>query len=441
MRPTTSTEQLYELYQQHPEICTDSRKIQSGVLFFALKGDKFDGNQYAQQAITDGAAYAVIDDHTLPQHPRMLPVANVLEALQALARHHRRTFQIPIIGIGGSNGKTTTKELVSAILSSHYHCHFTKGNFNNHIGVPLTLLAMPRQTEVAVIEMGANHPGEIDELCRIAEPSHGLITNIGKEHLEGFGSLEGVKKAEGELFRHLAKTGGCAFVNGSEKYLSSMARLNRRKVTYAASDALGERQEAFVAVQLVRQTPFVEVAFVDEYNRPVQMQSHLFGRHNFNNIMSGIALGIYFKVPAHKIKAALEAYKPTNNRSQMVQQGTNTIILDAYNANPSSMVAALDSFALMEARQKVAILGDMLELGTESHKEHTAILRKAKKLKFNYLIVVGAEFGAADYHKFNATHFPDAAAARRWLIQQNFTDTMLLIKGSRGIKLESVLEP
>jgi UDP-N-acetylmuramoyl-tripeptide--D-alanyl-D-alanine ligase len=437
----TSTETLYELFREHPVICTDSRKIQPNSLFFALKGDKFDGNQYAQQAIADGAAFAVVDNPALGTKPNMLLVGDVLQALQDLARHHRRTFQVPVIGIGGSNGKTTTKELVSAILSSHYHCHFTKGNFNNHIGVPLTLLAMPRETEVAVIEMGANHPGEIDELCRIAEPSHGLITNIGKEHLEGFGSLEGVKKAEGELFRYLAKSGGCVFVNKSEKYLASMARSNKRKVVYAASETLGERQEGLVDVQLVRQTPFVAVAFTGEYNKPVEVESKLFGRHNFNNIMSGIALGMYFKVPAQKIKEALESYTPTNNRSQIVQQGTNTIILDAYNANPSSMAAALDSFAVMEARQKVAIMGDMLELGTESLKEHTAMLRKAKKLKFHRLVVVGAEFGAADYKKFNALHFPDAAAARQWLQQQNLSDTMLLIKGSRGIKLETVLEP
>jgi UDP-N-acetylmuramoyl-tripeptide--D-alanyl-D-alanine ligase len=436
----TSIETLYQHFLQHPVIGTDSRKIEPGSLFFALKGEKFDGNQYAAQALADGAAFAIVDDPALAAHPQMLPVENVLTALQQLARHHRRTMQIPIIGIGGSNGKTTTKELVSAILSSHYACHFTKGNFNNHIGVPLTLLAMPKDTEVAVIEMGANHPGEIDELCRIAEPTHGLITNIGKEHLEGFGSLEGVKKAEGELFRYLAKKGGCAFVNASEKYLKTMARNNKRKVTYAAADTLHGLQETFVEVQLVHQTPFVEVAFLNEHNKPVTLQSKLFGRHNFHNIMSGIALGMYFKVPAAKIKAAIEEYTPKNNRSQIVYQNGNTIILDAYNANPSSMEAALESFELMEARQKVAILGDMLELGSESLKEHVAILRKAHKMQFHALVVVGREFEAAAPGQLGALHFPNADAARSWYRQQNFTDTMLLIKGSRGIKLETILD-
>lgn len=432
---------LYEYYLAHPVVSTDSRQITSGCLFFALKGDKFDGNQYAEKALADGAAYAVVDDPSLANLPGMLLVENTLTALQHLARHHRRAIQIPVIGIGGSNGKTTTKELVSAILSSHYPCHFTKGNFNNHIGVPLTLLAMPKDTEVAVIEMGANHPGEIDELCQIAEPTHGLITNIGKEHLEGFGSLEGVKKAEGELFRYLTRTGGCAFVNASEKYLNSMARSNKRKVTYAASDTLHELQATFVEVQLLRQTPFVEVAFVGENNRPIQLQSKLFGRHNFNNIMSAIALGMYFKVPAAKIKTAIEAYIPTNNRSQIIEKDSNTIILDAYNANPSSMEAALDSFAAMDAQYKVAILGDMLELGADSAKEHQAILRRAQRLKFDKVLVVGKEFEAVSPSKYKALYFPDAAAAKVWLNAQNFTQTMLLIKGSRGIRLETILLP
>jgi UDP-N-acetylmuramoyl-tripeptide--D-alanyl-D-alanine ligase len=435
-----STDQLYAHFQQHPNVCTDTRQISAGCLFFALKGEKFDGNGFAAQALAAGAAYAVVDDPALAGQSKMLLVPDVLRALQDLARHHRRQFEIPVLGIGGSNGKTTTKELVSAVLSSHYPCHFTRGNFNNHIGVPLTLLAMPAGTEVAVIEMGANHPGEIDELCRIAEPTHGLVTNIGKEHLEGFGSLEGVKKAEGELYRYLARSGGCAFVNGSEKYLRSLARTCRRQVTYAASDTLSERSDAFEEVQLIRQTPTVAVAFLGENGASVSIESHLFGRHNFHNIMSAVALGTYFKVPASKIKAAIEGYVPANNRSQIEQRGTNTFILDAYNANPSSMEVALRSFAQMDGASKVAILGDMLELGAAGPAEHQAIVRLAKRLKINHVVLVGAEFGDTDHRRFkNFHHFPDAAAAGEWLRQQAFNNTLFLVKGSRGIRLENAL--
>lgn len=431
---------LYDHFTRHPVICTDSRKVTPGCLFFALKGEKFDANQYAEQTVKDGAAFAVVDDPALDGRPGMLLVPDVLKALQELATFHRRKIQIPVIAIGGSNGKTTTKELVSAVLSSHYPCHFTKGNFNNHIGVPLTLLSMPTDTEVAVIEIGANHPGEIDELCRIAEPTHGLLTNIGKEHLEGFGSLEGVKKAEGELYRYLNRTGGLVFVNASEKYLGSMSRTNKRKITYAQTDQLHAQKEAFIEVQLTKATPFPELAFLSEYNKPVEVASRLFGRHNFHNIMSAIALGVYFKVPAVKIKAAIESYVPSNNRSQIMERDSNTIILDAYNANPSSMEAALDSFAMMDARQKVAILGDMLELGDESHKEHVAMLNHAGRLKINQLVVVGPCFGRTPFDRHDALHFPDAAAAREWYIQQNFHDTLLLIKGSRGIRLETIFD-
>lgn len=435
-----ATQVLYQHFLNHPVICTDSRKVIKGCLFFALKGEKFDGNQYAEQTIADGAAYAVVDEPALDGKPGMLLVPDVLKALQQLATHHRRKIQIPVIAIGGSNGKTTTKELVAAVLCSHYPCHFTKGNFNNHIGVPLTLLAMPVDTEVAVIEMGANNPGEIDELCRIAEPTHGLLTNIGKEHLEGFGSLEGVKKAEGELYRYLNRNGGLVFVNGSEKYLKSMARTNKRKIIYAQTDNLHDVQESFIEVQLTRQTPFAEVAFLSEHNKRVDVASRLFGRHNFHNIMSAIALGVYFKVPAAKIKNAIEAYTPSNNRSQMLERDSNTIILDAYNANPSSMEAALTSFAHMEARHKVAILGDMLEVGVESHQEHEAILYRAGKMKFEHLVLVGPEFGRTNYSEFGAIHFFDAVAARKWYLEQNFRDTLLFIKGSRGIRLETIFE-
>jgi UDP-N-acetylmuramoyl-tripeptide--D-alanyl-D-alanine ligase len=431
-------EDLYQLYRQHPVVSTDSRQITPGCIFFALKGEHFDGNRYAAGALEKGAAYAVTDDPTLPDNARCLRVTNVLQMLQALALHHRRQFDIPVIAIGGSNGKTTTKELVSAVLSSHYPCHFTKGNLNNHIGVPLTLLSMPPETEVAVIEMGTNRPGDIEELCAIAEPTHGLLTNIGKEHLEGFGNIAGVKKAEGELYRYLHARKGCLFVNLSEKYLDAMTRRNDRKVAYGRSENL-QAGDAKIDIRLIRETPFVQAAFMSEEGRETEVQTRLIGRHNFNNIMTAIALGVYFKVPAAKIKTALEVYTPSNNRSQLLARDTNTILLDAYNANPSSMVPAIEALNVMPGKAKVAILGDMLELGVDSVKEHEAVLRKAARMRFDRLVLVGPEFGKTTFKKYGALHFPDYAAAKNWFEKQNFDGAAVLIKGSRGIALEKIL--
>lgn len=434
----TTTEALYALYQQHPIVSTDTRQLPKGSLFFALKGERFDGNRYATQALDDGAAYAIIDDPAAQTDARCLLVPDVLKALQALACHHRQQFHIPILAIGGSNGKTTTKELIAAVLSAHYPCHYTKGNLNNHIGVPLTLLSMPTNTEIAVIEMGANHPGDISELCGIALPTHGLITNIGKEHLEGFGSLEGVKRAEGELYRFLAMHDGCILLNTSEKYLRTMARSNRLQIRYQGTTEQPQPGSKPVTVQLLRETPRVELAFWSEDGRLVPVQSHLFGRHNFQNLMTAVVTGQYFKVPALKIKAALEAYQPANNRSQLIQKDRTTIILDAYNANPSSVTAALQTLKTMEAPRKIAILGDMLELGADSLKEHLAILRLAARSGLTQIVLVGHEFGQCDYPRYKAIHFPDAAAAKVWYDAQDLKDTLVLVKGSRGIRLEQI---
>lgn len=444
-----SVADLYLIYRKHPIVSTDTRQLPSGCIFFALKGDNFDGNKFAKQALEQGAAYAVVDNSNVCKNEKYLLVPDVLKSLQDLAACHRRQFEIPIVAIGGSNGKTTTKELVAAVLSNHYPCHFTKGNFNNHIGVPLTLLAMPAETEVAIIEMGTNQPGDIDLLCNIAAPTHGLLTNIGKEHLKGFGNLEGVKKAEGELYNYLARHNGWAFVNKSEKYLSAMTRRNRRKIVYERTDTLvlddGSTQnqpatEQTIGVMLTGEAPFINAAFIsDETGNVVEVQTQLVGRHNFNNAMTAIALGVYFKVPSEKIKAALEAYKPANNRSQLLQRGSNTVFLDAYNANPSSMRAALESLRAMPGERKVAILGDMLELGEESLKEHEAILRFAARQKLDVLALVGPEFGRANFKKHGALHFPDTAAAKAWFVQQKFENSLILIKGSRGMKLETLL--
>ncbi len=434
----TSIQTLYSIFQEHPVVSTDTRQLPSGCIFFALKGSNFDGNQFAEQALKDGAAYAVVDDPACSSDKRCLLVQDVLKALQDLANHHRRQFDIPVIGIGGSNGKTTTKELVSSVLSVHYPCHFTKGNLNNHIGVPLTLLAMPRGTEVAIIEIGTNQPGDIEELCRIVQPTHGLLTNIGKEHLEGFGSLAGVKKAEAELYDYLAKNHGCAFVNLSEKYLPAMSKKVPMRVSYQRVEVL-RPNSGVIEVQMLADMPFVLAAFLSDDGPRVELSTQIFGYHNFHNVMTAIALGVYFKVPAGRIKEALEAYTPRNNRSQLIQQNGATILLDAYNANPSSMQPALQSLMAMPASRRIAILGDMLELGEDSHKEHEALLRFAAKLKVDQIVLVGKEFGKTPYSKFGALHFDDNQAAKRWFDTQKLEGAAVLIKGSRGVRLEVVI--
>jgi UDP-N-acetylmuramoyl-tripeptide--D-alanyl-D-alanine ligase len=436
-------EALYDIFLKHPKVSTDTRKLPENCIFFALKGENFDGNRFASTALSQGAAYCVVDDPSVVVDGRFLLVDDVLGALQALAAYHRNQFLIPVIAIGGSNGKTTTKELVAAVLKRHYHCHHTLGNLNNHIGVPLTLLSMPSDTEVAVIEMGTNQPGDIAQLCGIARPTHGFITNIGKEHLEGFGSLQGVKDAEGELFDYLAEHQGCVFVNHTEKYLKSMAQRISKQVAYRQKTKGKPLPAGSIEVDLLTSMPYVHASFLaDDSGENISVMTKLYGRHNFNNIMTAIALGIYFKVPAAKIKQALEDYTPTNNRSQIVKLGKNTtILLDAYNANPSSMKPALQSLAEMPANRKIAILGDMLELGKESQKEHEAILRFASKLELEQLVLVGEAFSATNYSKHKALHFVDTASAKaQWFLKQDLSDALLLIKGSRGIGLEKLLQ-
>lgn len=434
---TMETQELYNLYLKHPKVAIDSRKVEKGCLFFSIKGERFDGNQFASRALAAGAAYAIVDDPSVVQGDGYILVPDSLQSLQALARHHRRQFFIPVIGITGSNGKTTTKELVAAVLGSHYHLHYTRGNLNNHIGVPLTLLEMKEGLEVAIIEMGANHQGEIDFLCRIAEPSHGLITNIGKAHLEGFGGIEGVKKGKSELYRFLGATGGMAFVNRDERFLEALAAPVAKKVFYRRSDNLS-LQERDLEVRLLDTRPFVRAAFIDKDGRQYEVNSRLIGAYNFNNIMTAIALGKYFKVPCDKIVAAIEGYIPDNMRSQVLQRQSNTFVLDAYNANPTSMREALLSFAAMEAQRKVAILGDMLELGEESQREHERIAELAAQQGFDDAIFVGPQFeGVARAAGFR--HFANVAELKQWFDAQHFQNCHFLIKGSRGMRLEDVL--
>ncbi len=432
-----SIEQLYSIFKKHRHITTDSRQIEPGCIFFALKGDHFNGNAFALKALENGAAFAVVDEENAASDDRLLRVDDVLQTLQKLANHHRRQFNIPLIAITGSNGKTTTKELVSAVLSSQYPAHFTKGNFNNHIGVPLTLLAMLERTEVAVIEMGANHPGEIDFLCRIAEPTHGLITNVGKAHLEGFGGFEGVKKTKSELYRYLAEKNGIVFINADEPHLTELSQQNKRKIFYQKSNEPA-MEHSPIEVKPIAEQPMLKVAFLDKTGELINVNSQLFGQYNFNNIMTAIALGKYFKVPAEKIKAAIENYLPANNRSQLVKIGTNTFILDAYNANPSSMNNALGSFHQLDAKNKIAILGAMLELGSYSSKEHEKLAQNACSSGLAQVILVGNEFKEAA-QKMGILFFENTETLKTWFLQQDFQDSHFLIKGSRSIGLEKLL--
>ena len=434
----SSIDEIYQLFAQHPVVVTDSRKVEPGCIFFALKGDHFNGNEFARQALEKGAAYAIIDEAVFKTDDRLLLVEDVLYMLQQLATHHRRQFNIPVLAITGSNGKTTTKELVSAVLSSHYVTHFTQGNLNNHIGVPLTLLSMPTETEIAVIEMGANHPGEINLLCRIAEPTLGLITNVGKAHLEGFGGFEGVKRTKSELYRYLEHHNGLVFINQDEPHLTELASENTRKIYYRSSEAPSAGLDP-VEIQLVAQEPFIEAAFLSETRKKLSLQSHLIGVFNFNNIMTAVAVGKYFKVPPLKIKTAIESYISTNNRSQLLKIGANTFIMDAYNANPTSMKNALTSFANMQAAHKIAILGAMLELGNYSEEEHENMASFANSLQLDQLVLVGKEFRKAA-EKYGLPFFENTAQLKEWYQARHFSDALFFIKGSRSIGLEKMLD-
>jgi UDP-N-acetylmuramoyl-tripeptide--D-alanyl-D-alanine ligase len=428
--------ELYKIFLKHPIVCTDSRKITPDCLFFALKGANFNGNRFAVKALEQGAAFAIIDEKKYAVDDRCVLVEDVLTTLQQLANHHRNQFEIPVIAITGSNGKTTTKELINTILSLHYPCHSTQGNFNNHIGVPLTLLAMPLKTEVAIIEMGANHIGEIDFLCQIAEPTHGVITNVGAAHLEGFGSLEGVKKAKGELYRYLERTNGLAFINLDEDFLMEMAGDKLYKVAYRKNDNPDLKVPEF-ETKLVAANPFIEVAFLSKKGNLQNISSQLIGLYNFNNIMTATALGRYFKVPFVKIKSAIQNYNPTNNRSQIIEKDGNKYLLDAYNANPTSMTKALQSFATYKGKKKIAILGDMLELGNFSETAHREILDLAENLDID-VITVGKLF--LKIKKNRLKHFLNIEALKGWFWEQNYADTFFLLKGSRGIGLERLLK-
>jgi UDP-N-acetylmuramoyl-tripeptide--D-alanyl-D-alanine ligase len=423
-----SIEPLYKIYRQYPCVQTDSRKLKNGDLFFALKGPSFNGNAFAKKAIADGAAYAIIDDPAFADVEKTIMVDDVLTTLQQLANHHRNQFKIPFIAVTGSNGKTTTKELIHAVLSTTYRTYTTEGNLNNHIGVPLTILKIRPDAEMAVIEMGANHRGEIASYCTIAEPDFGLITNCGKAHLEGFGGEEGVRLGKGELFDYLRSHNGTAFVFSDYDYLRDMSRGIQTIIPYGTKEGLvaGEVADAGQYLSLRGNRGFRGT-----------ISTHLVGDYNLPNILAAIVIGTYFKVTEDKIKNAIEAYTPTNSRSQLLQKGSNKIILDAYNANPSSMKAAIRNFAKSEGRHKLLVLGAMAELGEGSVGEHEDIVDEIANYHWDDVLLVGGDFLKID-GQFKKFAKPEEAGA--WLKDKKISDAYLLIKGSRSIQMEKVLD-
>ncbi|MFM7645262.1 MAG: UDP-N-acetylmuramoyl-tripeptide--D-alanyl-D-alanine ligase [Sphingomonadales bacterium] len=439
-----SITELYQVYLKYPRIQTDTRQLQAGDLFFALKGDRFDGNAFAAQALAAGAAAVIIDDPAVYIDERTIVVENVLQTLQQLALYHRQQFKIPFIAITGSNGKTTSKELVHAVLSTQFKTYTTQGNLNNHIGIPLTLLRVGADAEMAVIEMGANHQQEIAGYCQYVLPTHGIITNCGKAHLEGFGGVEGVKKGKGELFDFMRSHQGTAFVMWDYDYLRGMSHGISTCVTYGSHEAdyRGEIVQGNDSKEqhLTSTNPFLQVRLMQTpsgaINENYILKTQLVGDYNFANVMLAVAVGSHFEVPLHKIAAAIEAYAPSNSRSQLLQAGSNTIILDAYNANPSSMRAAIENFARLQANKKVLLLGAMAELGNESLAEHRLIAALIAQYPWENVALVGGDFHKIE-HPF--LRFENAIAAGQWLEQQQFEHTHLLIKGSRSSQMELVL--
>ncbi len=430
-------QQLYSHFQKYQAICTDTREIKPNAIFFALKGDNFNANQFAEKAIHSGCALAVIDEEQYKIDGRFIVVEDVLTALQELANYHRKQLSIPLIGITGTNGKTTTKELINAVLSQKYKVLATRGNLNNHIGVPLTLLSITKEHQMAIIEMGANHQEEIAMLCNFAEPDFGMITNIGKAHLEGFGGYEGVIKAKREMYDFIKERNGILFVNSDNDLLKKLSD-GIKQVNYGTGNenefiGLFEESNPFVHFKCKSKTD------TDSIDNKQSIKTQLTGKYNFENILAAACIGNYFGVSDEQIKIALENYIPSNNRSQVVQTANNFLLLDAYNANPSSMRAAIENFAEMKQPNKMVILGDMLELGSESAKEHHDIVKLLLQKNISNVVLVGWHFTEA-CEGSNAKTFATSGDAYQYLSHLNLKNTTILIKGSRGIKLEKVVD-
>ena len=428
-----STADLYEIYKSYPQVQTDTRQLKKGDLYFALKGPNFNGNEFALQALEQGAAYAIVDepvDASEQLQKRILLVEDVLTSLQAIAKFHRAQFNIPFIAITGSNGKTTTKELVAAVLSSHYTIYTTKGNLNNHIGVPLTLLSIQKDAQFAIIEMGANHLKEIESYCSYTLPTHGMITNCGKAHLEGFGSEEGVRKGKGELFDYLRAHQGTVFLMQDFDYLVKIAQGISNIIGYGKEhgqiQANAIDHNGMLTVQIKKG---IEIDSI---------QTHLVGNYNLPNVLAAVAIGHHFKVPNDKIKMAIENYIPSNSRSQLLNWNNNEVILDAYNANPSSMKLAVENFARMNKQNKMVCLGGMRELGADTLMEHQALIDQLKQTNWKNVLLVGSEFKPCDH---NFLYFDTVLEAKAWLQAQELKGYTLLIKGSRGIQMEQLIAP
>ena len=424
-----TAEQLYNLYKINPSVQTDTRKLKAGDVFFALKGDNFNGNVFARQALATGAAYAVIDEKEFEIPGKTILVDNVLLSLQHLAKHHREQFTIPFLAITGSNGKTTTKELINAVLSSSFKTYSTEGNLNNHIGIPLTILKIKADAEIAVIEMGANHQKEIESYCVYTQPTHGIITNCGKAHLEGFGGIEGVRKGKGELYDYLRNNKCTAFVMWDYDYLRDMSKGISGIIKYGTTD------QAQVIGKVLKNDPFLQVEIIQGLDEKY-IQTNLVGEYNLPNVLAAVTVGKYFNVAEKDIKTAIENYTPSNSRSQLIEKGSNKIILDAYNANPSSMKLAIENFSGILAGNKVLMLGGMAELGEESLAEHKDIVDLIKKYNWKNVVLVGGDFLKFEHPYLK---FENAEEAKEWLQQQSFENTHLLIKGSRSIQMEKVV--
>jgi UDP-N-acetylmuramoyl-tripeptide--D-alanyl-D-alanine ligase len=421
-------EQLHTLFLNSNGVSTDTRKISQNCIFFALKGDSFNGNTFAQQALKNGATYVIIDEVEYKTSEKTILVVNVLETLQALASFHRSFLNIPIIALTGSNGKTTTKELINCVLSKKYNTTATIGNLNNHIGVPLTLLSMSSETEIGIIEMGANHLKEIEFLCTIAKPDFGYITNFGKAHLEGFGGVQGVINGKSELYYYLIENNKQIFLNADDDIQKEKLNPYPNKKGFSETDTKAQ------IIKCTEANPFVVLKFNN-----IIINSQLIGKYNFTNLCAAILIGEYFNVPEKDIKIALENYAPTNNRSQIIKKGSNNIILDAYNANPTSMKAALEHFSTLKDDTKIVFIGDMFELGKDAKVEHQAICDLATKLNIDAVYLVGENFYKTESSATNLKQFRSFEALKENFSTIAIKNATLLIKGSRGMALERIL--
>jgi UDP-N-acetylmuramoyl-tripeptide--D-alanyl-D-alanine ligase len=425
-----SIKEIYSLFKSSRAITTDSRKVSEGALFFALKGAQFNANAFAQQALENGCTYAIIDDKEYQLNDRCILVDDVLITLQELAKYHRQQLSIPIIGITGSNGKTTTKELLNAVLSKKYKVLATPGNYNNHIGVPLTMLSIGEDIEIAIIEMGANHAGEIAFLCEISQPDFGAITNIGKAHLEGFGSIETIIETKTALYRHLKKHNGIAFVDEKNALLVSKSNENKR--------ILFNNKENLHAEILQSSSPFLEFKLFIKDKEVALVKSQLIGNYNLDNALLAFSIGQYFDVPVMDMVKAIEEYRPSNNRSQWMESKYNKLILDAYNANPSSIEQAIQNFASLDLQNKVVILGDMLELGDTAKEEHQKIIDLLKNVAIDAYLIGPIYNSCNKAEKMN--FFSETEEAKKYLMDHPLRNKSILIKGSRGLKLESLVD-